>query len=61
MQWFFLGPGQPVAQTMGNAFGQSQQQFSGSTHGESMVPQKVIFQRCYRRNSVRKCADYVLM
>ena len=43
MQWFFLGPGQPVAQTMGNAFGQSQQQFSGSTHGESMVPQKVIF------------------
>ena len=48
MQWFFLGPGQPVAQTMGNAFGQSQQQFTGSTHGESMVPQKVIFQSCYR-------------
>ena len=55
----FLGPGQPVAQTMGNAFGQSQQQFSGSTHGESMVPQKVIFQKCYRRifYSVGNCAD----
>ena len=57
MQWFFLGPGQPVAQTMGNAFGQSQQQFSGSTHGESMVPQKVIFQGCYIFHSVGKCDD----
>ena len=59
MQWFFLGPGQPVAQTMGNAFGQNQQQFSSSTHGESMVPQKVIFQKCYRRifYSVGNCAD----